>query len=218
MEIDERIREDVEAELDYEPSLDSTAIVVEVSDGIITLTGTVPAWCDRRRAEYAAMRVMGARAVANELVVPVNGGFELSEAADLARGVIEVLKLNVLVPSASVHASICNGVVVIDGEVEWEYQRKAAEDALSCLRGVRGVVNDITVRPSVKASAVGTKVRAAFLRNATLRPAEVRIRANHGRVVLTGHVCSWGEKRLAARVAWSVPGVTWVADEIEVDY
>jgi osmotically-inducible protein OsmY len=66
---DERIREDVCECLTQDPQLDASSIEVTVSEGEVTLTGTIFERNDKRRAEDLAENVAGVKDVRNNLRV-----------------------------------------------------------------------------------------------------------------------------------------------------
>ena len=69
MKTDALIQSNVISELKWEPSIKSAAIGVSVRDGIVTLDGYVNSFVEKITAEKVAFRVMGVKAVAQELKV-----------------------------------------------------------------------------------------------------------------------------------------------------
>lgn len=61
---DRELRQKVIEELDWDPSIDASAIGVSAKDGIVTLSGSVSSYPQKKNAERAAKRVAGVRAVA----------------------------------------------------------------------------------------------------------------------------------------------------------
>jgi osmotically-inducible protein OsmY len=139
---DRDIRADVEAELEWEPSVDEGEIGVAVRDGIVTLTGRVPSFWQKCKAERVAERVNGVRGIANEIEVQLE--HERSD-ADIARAAADALEWDTRIPSGAVKVKVENGWVTLRGEVDHDYQRRAAERAVRHLDGVRDVTNLITV-------------------------------------------------------------------------
>ncbi len=54
-----------------------------------------------------------------------------------------------------------NGWITLKGELEGYYQKMSAENAVQHLWGVKGVVNEITIKPRVTPSEVKNKIEAA---------------------------------------------------------
>lgn len=214
---DTSIQRDVQNELEWEPSLDSGNIGVNVRDGIVTLLGSVAHYADRYTAEEVAKRVVGVRAIANEIEVKLPKPGERSD-ADLATAAANALKWNVSLASTDVKVVVKHGWITLSGEVQHGYQKSVAESLVRYLMGVVGVTNEITVKPSVKMQDVKQKIEDAFSRQARLDARDIEIRLDEGKVTLRGHVHSWREKDDAARAAWAAPGVAKVENQLQVQY
>lgn len=213
MKTDSDLREDVLEELEWEPSVDERRIGVAVSDGIVTLSGEVTSFAEKWNAERAVERVEGVRGIANEIEVRLAG--ERSD-TDIAKAAADALDWNSLVPSGAVTVRVENGWVTLRGEVEHDYQRRAAERAVRYLEGVRGVTNLITVTPKVEPTDIKREIQRTFQRQATVDAENVSVEVNGSEVVLRGKVRSWAERYEAERAAWSAPGVTSVRNYITV--
>jgi osmotically-inducible protein OsmY len=210
---DSELREAVEDELEWEPSVDERKIGVAVEDGIVTLIGEVRSYAEKWNVERAVERVAGVRGVANDIVVrPV----EARSDSDIAKAAADALRWNSLVPSGRVTPMVENGWVTLKGEVDHDYQRRAAERAVRYLTGVRGVSNLITVAPKVEPGDVKKETQRTFQRQATLDANNVTVETSDGEVILRGTVTSWAERHEAERAAWNAPGVWSVKNYITV--
>jgi len=210
-----QLQHEVLAELEFDPSVDATKLGVTAEDGVITLSGHVPTFSDKWNAERIVKRVHGVRAVANEIDVRLAATETLDDAA-IARSAANALNWNATVPREKITAGVTNAWITLDGTVEWQFQKKAAEDAVRVLAGVRGVSNNVAVVPKALASDVKTKIEAALKRNAELEAHKISVNAAGGTVTLTGDVRSWIEREDAVNAAWSAAGVKNVLDEIRV--
>lgn len=215
-ESDRKLRQDVVDELEWEPSIDARKIGVAVDNGIVTLTGHVSTFAQKATAERAIKHVHGVLAVANdvEVMLPVNAE---RDDADIARSVLNALEWNVSVPHDTIDIGVTKGWVTLEGAVEWYYQKRAAEEAVRVLSGVRGVTNKIAVAArKIDAGDIKAKIEAALKRNAELDAKRVIVETGDGEVTLRGSVRSWIEREDAVNAAWSAPGVTKVVDHIAI--
>ena len=214
MRTDMELQRDVTNELKWDPRVRQEEIAVAAKDGVVTLGGTIDSYPAKYAAAHAAERVKGVRGVANEIEVKLPSTHERSD-TELAHAAVEALQWDVLVPDA-VKARVTNGWLTLEGQVEWEFQRRAAERATTNLKGIRGISNLIAIRAHASPTDVSDRIKEALRRHAELDAREIQVEAHGGTVTLRGTVHSWSERRDAENAAWAAKGVSRVQDELVV--
>ena len=214
MKTDSELRRDVEKELVSDPAIDERRIGVSVIDGVVTLTGEVPTYAEKWKAERAVERVAGVRGVANALEVRLLGD---RTDTDIAKAAADALKWNSTVPSDKIKVKVERGWVTLTGDVNWDFERRAAERAVRDLPAVRGITNLITIKPGVQPQDLKQKIEETFKREATVDARNIVVQVEGGEVTLRGKVRSWLERHEAEKAAWSAPGVTAVHNYITVE-
>jgi len=213
--IDQALKQRVLNELAWQPGLDEAHIGVTARGGVVTLTGHVGSYADKCLAERAAGRVTGVRAIVENLEIRylsiVDQGDE-----EIAKRALDIISWDLSIPKDRVTINIEKGWVTLTGDVDWRFQRLAAEMDIRNLAGVMGVSNAIDIKPRFPAFDVEKQIRAAFRRNAEFAAENIVVTADGTTVTLTGQVGGYHERTLAADTAWSAPGVTQVNDLLTV--
>ncbi len=216
MKLDSEIQKDVMAEIRWEPLLNVSEIGVSVKNSIVTLSGTVDTYTKKLKAEEAAKRVVGVKAVVENVDVKVSSLGQKTD-ADIAEAVVNALRWHTSVPDEKIKVKVEKGWVNLDGSVEWEFQRNSAKNAITNLSGVIGISNNIKIMPTLKVTDIKNKIASAFQRSATIDSEKINIIADGSRITLTGKVRSYTEKKDAENAAWLAPGVDRVENKIEID-
>jgi osmotically-inducible protein OsmY len=215
MRSDTDIKRDVEAELQSDPSIDATDIAVAVKNGVVTLSGFVRNYAEKLEAEAAAKRVADVVGLANDLEVRLSAADQRPD-PEIARDAVTAIKIRLPFSWQRIKVVVDKGWVTLEGQVEWNYQREEAERAVRRVKGVRGVINTIQLKPGVEPTEIKHKIEEAFRRSAEIDASRITVETNGGEVILKGSVRSWAERKEAENAAWKAPGVTRVVNQIKI--
>ena len=211
-----QLRQDILDELEFEPRVSAAHIGVAVENQVVTLTGHVSSYDEKLQAVQAVRRVKGVRAIAEELEVRFVNDKKTSD-DEIAKRAVDILGWDTLVPGGSIQITIRDGWVTLTGDVDWYYQKTAAGDSVRKLSGVRGVINNIAIKPRVHAHDVKRKIEDALKRNAEVEAKAIRITVQDGnKVLLEGKVRNWNERYAVESAAWSTSGVNAVEDRLAI--
>jgi len=209
------VRAAVAKELSFDPKVDSAHITVKNISGDVTLTGTVPSYPQYLEAAAAAKRVAGVTGVHNHLEVVLPDS-DFRDDVKLATAANNALAANVTVP-AEVEATAEDGNITLTGTVAYGTERAAAEAAVSGLRGVRNVIDDIDISYDLDSVDVDLHVQEALDRLALVPDgSDVKAEIKDGVITLTGHVRTWAEDEAVVEAAWMASGVIDVQDDLKV--
>ncbi len=217
MKTDSQLQQDVMAELKSEPAVHAEQIGVEVKDGVVTLVGHVDSSPAKWNAERAALRVAGVKALVVEIDVKLTG-LSVRTDADIAHTVENVLLWTTYVPKDSIKIMVEHGWVTLSGEVQWAFQRATATAAVRYLAGVKGVNDEIVLKPGTVATGIRTDIEAALQRGATHNLQNISVSVNGSEVTLEGKVPTWADREAASNAAWRTSGVHSVIDHITIAY
>jgi len=215
MSQDSQLQQAVLAELKWEPRVTAAHIGVTANAGGVTLTGHVENYMEKHAAGMAPSRAKGVKAVAEEIEVRLPFTIKRSD-EEIAAAAIERMAWDVSVPEDAVEVKVEKGWLTLMGQVDWHYQKVAAEQDVRGLHGVAGVSNLITIKPTFKASNLGDDITHALNRSWCFDPKPIMVTAQGGKVSLAGTVRSWRDRRVAASTAWAAPGVTEVTNNISI--
>ena len=216
MRSDIQIQKDVMEELKWNPFLSASQIGVSVQDGIVTLSGLVDTYSKKKAAEKAAKGIAGVKAVAMDIQVGSSPSYAKTD-TEIASAVMNALKWHSAVRDEKIKVKVENGVVTLEGEVEWDFQRRNAVTAIEDLTGVTSVFNMITIRPQITPDDIHKKITSAFHRSATVDANEISVEIAGSKATLRGKVRSLAEKDDAERAAWSAAGISFVDNRLRIE-
>ncbi len=213
---DKELRQFVIDELEYEPSLDAADIGVTAEHGVVTLSGYVTDYAQKVAAERAAWRVRGVKGIAQKIEVRLPGDKRQHD-DEIAQRILNIFAWNAVIPQEAIRVKVSDGWVTLSGQVDWYYQRNAADAEVRRLGGVKGVFNEIQLKPGVQKGDVKRRIEDALQRQAEVQAGNIRVDViDGGTVRLEGRVDNWGERSAVERAVWSAPGVRKVEDHLSI--
>lgn len=214
----EEIKADVSSQLFWDGRIDDSDIAVDVADGKVILSGSVPSFSDRWEAEDDAWAIPGVRAVDNRLKVSPVVSPALEDEQIRAR-VLNVLDWSPTVDASRIKVFVTGGVVTLAGSVDSSWQKTRAWDLATGVSGVVDVVNDLSVSPPQEISDEDIKndILSTLSRNTLIDSDRVRVDVSDGIVTLTGSVDDYNAYRTVAQIANYTIGVIDVRNEIVME-
>lgn len=211
------LQKDVQDAIKWEPLLSAAEIGVIAKDGVVTLTGIVDSYAKKMEAETAAKSVVGVKAVVEKIEVRFSNSFKKSD-TDIANDALKGFKSTWDVPDDKIKITVENGWATLEGEVPWNFQREAAKNVVNNLMGVKGVTNNIKIKPNIQDAIEQREIEHALARNWAVDDEEIHVHVSGSKVKLDGVVHSFYQKEEAARIAWNAPGVLAVDNELVIEY
>ena len=206
MKSNEELQKDVQDAIKWEPLLNAAEIGVTVQDGVVTLTGVVDSYSKKAEAEDAARNVAGVKAVVEKIEINFGSNSAKKDDNEIAAEVVKALTWNLRVPVGKVKAKVEKGWVTLEGELQWNYQKEAAKDAVKNLLGVVGVLNNITIKSETQNEIDKTAIERALRRNWSTGDKCITVKVSGHKATLDGKVYSLHQKDDASRIAWNAPG------------
>lgn len=198
----------------WDPEISSHDISVAVSGGVVTLTGFVRSIQEKLAAESLVRILPGVRAIANDIHV---AEAVIKTDPELAREALAALSDHAGVPKGGITVTVRDGNVVLDGSVEFEFQRESAETVILGLPGVGSVSNRIEVKPCISGPEIRGKIDQALADLSLASADRVLVEAEERTVRLSGFVATWEQRAAIERAVWSAPGVCQVESHMVVD-
>lgn len=212
---DMKLKQTILDALEFDPSIDAASIGVSVDNGVVTLSGHVPTYFEKMKAEDIAIAIRGVKAIAQEIEVRP-AGTNLTADDEIARRVLDVLRWSTTLPADAVKVKVQGGWLTLTGAVEWNFQREAAARAVRDMSGVKGVTNNIIITPKATPADLRDRIERALKRQAELDMNNIRVEVADGAVTLEGKVHSLAERRVAEQAVWAAPGIREVRDRLSV--
>jgi osmotically-inducible protein OsmY len=222
---DMELKDDVIAELKYEPIVKVTDIGVLVKNGTVTLNGYVSSYVEKLEAVQAVKRIAGVKAIADDIEIQLPASYHRND-GDIAAAATNQLNWATLIPPGTIQVTVRDGLITLEGEVEGWHQKTIAANVVRHLLGVKGVSNRLSLaqplqlqhEPTVKPVEVERAIKSAFKRSAVVDANKIRVETSGRSVELFGNVRNLAEREEAERAAWAAPGVFSVDNQLTVKW
>lgn len=217
MKTDVQIKDLVLEELAFQPTIDETKIDVSVKNGFVTLSGELDNYYKKLAAENAVKKVYGVQGIHDNIKVMYPSKFKRTD-SEIKKAVTNAFEWSQTIPSKKIKTEIKDGFVFLTGELPWAYQKLDATKAIENLMGVRGITNNIMIKPTVEPFQIKDKINRAFERSADIDSKNIKVFVEGNKVKLEGKVHSLFEKDEALMESYFAPGVHKVENELEIAY
>lgn len=216
---DEEIKRDVVNQLALNSRVDASDVNVDVSDGVVTLKGTVPTFNSRLAAFSSAMMIAGVRDVHNLLTVEYPGGIITYSDEEIRSNIQSVFSRSPDIDIDDVRVEVKDGIVVLEGAVPSFWQKGLAEDLAGNVSGVLDIQNHLAVVLPETAldKGVAESIVSTLERSDTVDPDTITVAVHEGVVTLSGVVDSWPARQTAYEIASYTPGVVGVRNNLMVE-
>jgi osmotically-inducible protein OsmY len=221
---DEQIQDDAEARLDLDIYLNGLPVTVAVTNGDVTLSGTVGSKFEMDRAEQAVRYLAGVKSVTNNLRIEPweNQGsrttpVSMPSDSELAARVKSVLSRDSRVDAANINVNASEGHVALTGSVPFMYEKRLAGQDATHTVGAAWTTNDLDVVSVPREDeSIADDILSNFSSDYLLNGLDITIRVRNGTVTLSGDADTAWERQHAEQVVARVPGVKDVQDDITV--
>jgi osmotically-inducible protein OsmY len=213
---DADIKRRIEEQLYWDNRVDSSNVETAVSNGAVTLTGTVPTYTSRMAAEWDARSVLGVLAVNNLLIVQYRGEISVPDDRSIRDNILTLLTASASIDAANIEVSVVEGKVILKGSVSALWKKQRAEELVRDTVGVLEVHNELAVVPTENMTdeLIAREIVNSIERNPSVEAENVTVRVENGTVQLSGTVRDWVARIAAYEAALYTAGVIDIRDDI----
>lgn len=215
MKTNEAIQKEVEQALHGESLLQDLQISVSSIEGIVTLSGTVDSDAKKQAAVQAAKTVVGVRGIVDGIEVHPGNGYVADEA--IAADASRMLRESLVLRQDAVTVRVEGGWITLEGTLDWQYQREIAYRLVRDLPGVAGVINMIQLERELPITVEKEKILQALRRHGSIDADEIEVSVQGSAVTFEGYVYSLYQKEEVEKLAYKIPGVTVVINNLKVE-
>ncbi|MFN0122146.1 MAG: BON domain-containing protein [Blastocatellia bacterium] len=149
----------------------------------------------------------------------MNAADQFPEDEQLRESVMQELAWEPEVSIAEIGATVSEGIVTLTGYADTWMARHTAEQTALRVYGVRGVANEIRVKPfsQLTDTAIAKNAAHALETNVRVPAGQIRVIVSDGLLTLSGTVDRAWQKEAATAAVRTLLGVTGVSSEIEIN-
>jgi osmotically-inducible protein OsmY len=218
MKNNEILEKEIEEAIKWNHLLHSSAITVTAKGGVIILRGSVDSFAGKYEAHSIAKKASDVKLVIDYIEVKFDERFSDKTDLEIAEDVMNEFKWDLEVPDDMIKVIVNDGWVILEGELNWNYQRVAAKRAAGNQAGVKGIINNIRIRSDVHNEIEKVAIESALKRHWSIMDLDIEVNVSANMVTLKGKVDSFYQKEEAEKIAWNAPGVWKVENELVVGF
>ena len=199
-----------------DPHIDTSAVNVEVLDGIVTLSGNVKNLAAKKYADLEAKKISGVLGIVDKLTVSPSYMWD----TDIVQMIRHRIINSAAIESENINVTCVDGKVNLTGNVSSWSEREEAALLASEVRGVKDIENNLAVNWKISRpdNAIKKDVLASLKRDVYLIDLPIEVSVKNGIVTLTGTVGSEYQKNRASDDAYWVDNVTGVNNNLNIEW
>jgi hyperosmotically inducible protein len=220
---DRKIEDAAKASYNYRTVLEDH-VSVSVTDGIVTLTGTVEDSDDKDLAVDTVENLPGVLSVDNQ--IKVEPTYPEHSDAWMAFKIRGTLLVHANVSAIDTKVAVKDGLVTLSGTTQNAAQKDLTEAYAKDIDGVKSVTNDLVVTPppadqqtvseNIDDASITSQVKYALLSHSSTSALKTHVTTTDGVVAITGEADSDAEKSLVSKLAQDVRGTKSVTNDMTV--
>lgn len=185
------------------------------SGGAVRLSGKLDSLQQREKAMELTRKVIRDTDTDG---IPIDSCENVVRDASLKSTIEDSLRNCWFLPHQKIRVEVSSGKVVLEGALRWKCQKTKAVGIARKTVGITTVTDRITILPRTGDVLERAAVEEGLKNNWALEDCRITVGVDTDTVYLSGTVSSPWQKKQAERIAWRVPGVWNVINDLVVDY
>ena len=214
----EKKKKNVLDHLYWDDRVNASDVRVEVDEGKVILTGSVPTYNAKTAAFLDACRVSGVESIENEIEVNFPNAFEGPKDSEIKNNIEDLLSWNSSIDASKIDVFVKDGIVNLKGSVDAYWKKLEAEKTAARINGVVNMKNKIVVVPSQDREdrEIAEEIIHAIARDVRVSVDNVDVTVNGGKATLSGTVDAWIAHDAAVNAAKHTEGIKEIQDDIVI--